>query len=205
MHAETLSKNTRIVLGKIAPIVKQFYLAGGTALALEFGHRISVDLDFFSQDSFSVPVLIEKLNDLGDLKIEDQSEDTFNGSLDGVKISFFHYPYPLLFETKDYEGVSIADERDISAMKIQAISGRGSKKDFVDFFVLLKKYSIKELLDFFHEKYKKFDYNLLHILKSLNYFFNADRDPNPEMLINDIWKDMKKHIDKEVLNYLNKK
>jgi hypothetical protein len=90
-------------------------------------------------------------------------------------------------------------------MKIQAISGRGSKKDFIDLFVLLKKYTIEEILNFFHEKYKKFNYNQLHIVKSLNYFFNADGDPNPKMFINDNWKDIKKHIDKEVFNYLKEK
>ena len=77
--------------------------------------------------------MVEQLNALGNLKIEDQSENTFNGSLDGVKISFFYYPYPLLFPTKEYNGVFLADERDIGAMKVQAISGRGNKKDFVDF------------------------------------------------------------------------
>ena len=202
MHTETLSENTRIVLGKIASVARPFYLAGGTALALQFGHRISVDLDFFSQDSFSVSMLVEKLNNLGDLKIEDQSEDTFNGFLDGVKISFFYYPYPLLFDVKDYEGVSLADERDISAMKIQAISGRGSKKDFIDLFVLLKKYAIEEILNFFHEKYKKFNYNKLHIIKSLNYFFNADNDPDPKMLIKDNWNEVKKIIEKRVDEYI---
>jgi len=87
-------------LDKIAPIATPFYLAGGTALALLLGHRISIDLDFFSENAFSVSSLVLQLNTLGNLKIEDQSENTFNGSLDGVKISFFYYPYPLLFPTK---------------------------------------------------------------------------------------------------------
>ncbi len=103
MHKETLSEKTRIVLEKIALIAKPFYLAGGTALALELGHRISVDLDFFSQALFPVSSLVSRLNALGDLKIEDQSDDTFNGSLDGVKISFFYYPYQLLFPTQEYK------------------------------------------------------------------------------------------------------
>lgn len=202
MHEETLSKNTRIVLGKIAPLATAFYLAGGTALALELGHRISIDLDFFSQDTFSVSDLILKLNTIGNLKIEDQSDTTFNGSLDGVKISFFKYPYPLLFNTKEFLGVKLADERDISAMKIQAVSGRGSKKDFVDLFVLLKKYSIYELFDFFYKKYEKFNYNKLHILKSLIYFFNADKDPEPVYIAPIAWKEVKKLIKKSVDNYI---
>ncbi|PIP55967.1 MAG: hypothetical protein COX06_00345 [Candidatus Zambryskibacteria bacterium CG22_combo_CG10-13_8_21_14_all_42_17] len=201
MHEETLSENTRIVLEKIAPITGPFYLAGGTALALLLGHRISVDLDFFSKDTFSVSLLIEQLNTLGNLKIDDQSETTFNGSLDGVKISFFYYPYPLLFPTKEYKVIFLADERDIGAMKVQAISGRGSKKDFVDLFVLLKKYSIQELFDFFHKKYEKFNYNQLHILKSLSYFYDADTDPEPVYIHPISWIEVKKVIKNTVDEY----
>lgn len=202
MREETLSENTRIVLEKIAPVATPFYLAGGTALALELGHRISIDLDFFSQNAFSVSALVEKLNTLGNLKIEDKSEDTFNGSLDGVKISFFYYPYPLLFETKEYAGVKLADERDIGAMKIQAISDRGSKKDFVDLFVLLKKYSLSELLNFFHKKYEKYNYNQLHILKSLSYFYNAEENLEPEYIHLISWNEVKKVIRHTVNEYL---
>ena len=202
MRKETLSENTRIVLEKIAPIAAPFYLAGGTALALELGHRISVDLDFFSQNAFSVSSLILKLNALGDLRIEAQSEDSFNGSLDGVKISFFYYPYPLLFETKKYAGVFLADERDIGAMKVQAISDRGSKKDFVDLFVLLKIYPLKELLDFFHKKYEKFNYNQLHILKSLSYFYDADTNLEPVYIHPISWTEVKKFIRKVVDEYI---
>ena len=202
MHEETLSEKTRIVLEKIAPITTPFYLAGGTVLALLLGHRISVDLDFFSKDTFSVSSLVEQLSALGDLKIEDQSDNTLNGSLDGVKISFFHYPYPLLFPTEEYNGVSLADERDIGAMKIQAISDRGSKKDFVDFFVLLKKYSLQELLYFFYKKYEKFNYNRLHILKSLSYFYDADTNPEPVYIHPISWAEVKSFIKKIVDEYL---
>src|SRR3989338_6635105 len=202
MREETLSENTRVVLEKITPIVKPFYLAGGTALALLLGHRVSVDLDFFSQNAFSVSSLAEQLNKIDNLKIEDQSETTFNGSLDGVKISFFNYPYPLIFPSKEYNGVSLADERDIGAMKIQAISGRGSKKDFVDLFVLLKKYSLNELLNFFHKKYEKFNYNQLHILKSLSYFYDADKNPEPVYIHPISWTEAKKFIKDIIDKYL---
>lgn len=205
MHEETLSKNTGIILGKIVQIASPFYLAGGTSLALQLGHRISVDLDFFTHDEFDVNLLINSLNSMGKLIIEDQSNITFNGSLDGVKISFFKYSYPLLFPTKDFNGVKLADERDIAAMKIQAISDRGSKKDFVDLYVLLKKYSIDNILEFFDQKYTKYNYNQIHILKSLNYFFNADENPDPEILIKDNWKNIKKHINKVIIDYLDSK
>src|SRR3989344_1572198 len=193
MHEETLSKDTGIVLEKLVDVARPFYLAGGTALALQFGHRISVDLDFFILELFDVKKLINDLSKGGNLEIEDESDITFNGSLDGVKISFFKYNYPLLFETKDFKGVKLADERDIGAMKIEAISNRGSKKDFVD------------ILGFFHDKYKEFNYNTIHILKSLTYFFNADESSEPEMLIPDNWNDMKKYINKTINNYLDSK
>jgi len=202
MYEETLSKNTRIVLEKIALLAEPFYLAGGTALALELGHRISIDLDFFSQDIFSVSDLVIKLNAVGELRIDDQSDATLNGSLDGVKVSFFKYPYALLFDTKTYLGVKLADERDIGAMKILAISGRGSKKDFVDLFVLLKKYSFPELFDYFHKKYVNYNYNKLHILKSLAYFFDADGDPDPFYIEPISWTEVKKFINNTADEYM---
>ena len=146
--------------------------------------------------------MILQLNALGNLKIEDQGETTFNGSLDEVKISFFHYPYPLLFPTKKYDGVAIADERDIGAMKVQAISDRGSKKDFVGLFVLLKKYSLQDLFDFFHKKYEKFNYNQLHILKGLSYFYDADTNPEPVYTHPISWVEVKKFIKNVVDGYI---
>ena len=202
MHEETLSKDTAIVLEKIAQIAKPFYLAGGTALALQFGHRISIDLDFFCADSFSTSLLIEKLKAIGKLKVEDQSERTLNGSLDGVKISFFYYQYKLNFPTIEYKGINLADERDIAGMKIVAISDRGTKKDFVDLYVLLKKYSLETILEFFNEKYKDCNYNIVHISKSLTYFFDADQNPDPEMLIKYHWKEIKKYITSIIDQYM---
>ncbi len=202
MHEETLSKNTAIVLEKIAEIAKPFYLAGGTSLALQMGHRISVDLDFFTPDSFSTSDLVEKLKAIGKLKVDDQSERTLNGSLDGVKISFFKYKYKLIFPTIEHKGVNLADEKDIAAMKIVAISDRGTKKDFVDLYVLLKKYSLEKILEFFNEKYKECNYNMIHISRSLTYFFDADKNIEPEMLIKYDWNEMKKYITNIIDQYM---
>lgn len=202
MHPETLSKETNTVLNLIKDSVSEFYLAGGTALALELGHRISVDLDFFCIEDFSTREIIDRLKNKGSLNITSQDKDTLNGSLDDVKISFFKYPYNLLFSTKEYQGVKLADERDIAAMKILAISDRGSKKDFVDLFVLLKMYKLQDILKFFNEKYKDYNYNMLHILKSLTYFFDADLDLEP-VYINPIsWSEVKKYIQNIVSDYL---
>lgn len=202
MHEETLSKKTAIVLEKVAHIAKSFYLAGGTSLALQLGHRISIDLDFFCADSFSTALLIEELKNIGKLKVEDQSERALNGSLDGVKISFFNYQYKLVFPTIEYKGVNLADERDIAAMKVLAISDRGTKKDFVDLYILLKKHPLETILEVFNKKYKDCNYNIIHISKSLTYFWDADENPDPEMLIKYNWKEIKKHITRIIDQYM---
>lgn len=202
MHPETLNKETSIVFNLIRDSVSGFYLAGGTALALELGHRISVDLDFFSINDFSTREIADKLKKKGHLEIDSISKDTLNGSLDGVKISFFKYPYKLLFPTKEYNGVALADERDIAAMKILAISDRGSRKDFIDLFVLLKIYSFGDILKFFSEKYKEYNYNIFHILKSLVYFFDADLDLEPVYIYPISWDEVKKFIKNIVDEYL---
>jgi hypothetical protein len=205
MHPETLSKETSTVLNLLKDSAPEFYLAGGTALALELGHRISIDLDFFSANKFSTQEIADRLKTKGHLEITSMDKDALNGSLDGVKISFFKYPYKLLFPTKKYDNVAVADERDIAAMKILAISDRGSKKDFVDLFTLLKIYSLDDILKFFNEKYKDYNYNMLHILKSLFYFFDADLDPEP-IYINTInWVNVKKSIKNIVDEYIKSK
>jgi predicted nucleotidyltransferase component of viral defense system len=202
MSPETLNKETGDVLDLIKDLTHQFYLAGGTALALQLGHRMSIDLDFFSENNFSVQKITDELKEKGRLEISSQDEETLNGSLNNIKISFFRYPHKLLFPTKEYRGVKLADERDISAMKILAISDRGSKKDFVDLFVLLKKYSLAEILEFFNKKYKDYNYNMLHILKSLVFFSDADLDPEPVFVQPLIWNEVKKYIKQTVDEYI---
>lgn len=201
MHPETLNKETSIVLNLIKDSVSGFYLAGGTALALQLGHRISIDLDFFSINDFSTREIADRLKTKGRLEIDSISKDTLNGSLNNVKISFFKYSYKLLFPTKEYSGVALADERDIAAMKILAISDRGNRKDFVDLFVLLKTYPLSDILKFFNEKYKEYNYNMLHILKSLVYFFDADLDTEPVYIHPISWAEVKKVIKNVVDEY----
>jgi len=199
MQIETINKETRLILKRIAklPILANFYLAGGTALAMHLGHRESIDLDFFSAEKFSAAKLKEILAGAGELKIDYEDGDTLSGTLDGVKLSFFHYAYPQLFPLADFQGVKIADERDVAAMKIDVISARGSKKDFIDLYFLLQKYSLAELVDFFEKKYSQVKYNKLHILKSLVFFENAEDDPMPMMVIGADWNEIKIKIENE--------
>lgn len=200
MFEQSISNETRIVLEKIAQgnLIKNFYLGGGTALALQLGHRESIDLDWFSRTAFSNSGLKEELSRLGKLEIIGEEDGTVNAILDGVKVSFLRYRYPLAFPLIDFEGIKLADERDIASMKIDAASSRGSKKDFIDIYFLLKKYSLDHLVAVFQKKYEGFDYNELHILKSLVYFEDAEKEPMPKMLQPADWEDVKRTIRDEV-------
>lgn len=196
MFEQSISPETRLVLEKIAPsgLVDNFYLGGGTALALQLGHRESIDLDWFSQSYFSNNAVKEKLSSLGKLEIVGEEDGTVNAVLDGVKVSFLRYRYALILPLIDFKGIKLADKRDIAAMKIDAASSRGSKKDFIDIDFLLKEYTLEELIAFFELKYQDIDYNKLHILKSLVYFEDADNEPMPVMIQKADWDEVKRSI-----------
>lgn len=204
MYPEAINEQTRAVLEKIgqSPVSSQFYLAGETALAFYLGHRESIDLDFFSKDPFSNQEIKDHLSLLGQFKLDHEEEGTIIGSLDAVKIAFFKYSHPLLMPPNNYQGVSLASEQDIAAMKIDAVSSRGSKKDFIDIYFLLEKYPINELIGFFEKKYSGIQYNKLHILKSMIYFDDADQEPEPVMLKEFNWTEAKKTIEAKVKKYL---
>ena len=131
MDFEVLEVKTKKALEKIgeSKIFADFYMAGGTALALQLKHRQSIDLDWFSQKPIETRKVIELLSKLGNLSVQYESEDTLHMILDEVKISVFYYPYNLIKPFVLYaEGVFLANEIDIACMKLQAISSRGAKK-----------------------------------------------------------------------------
>lgn len=204
MFAETINSETKRVLEKIAEnrIAANFYLAGGTGLAIQLGHRISIDLDWFSYDDFSNDGLKKELSKIGDFELTGEEEGTIHGIIDGVRASFLRYGYKLLFPLLDFENVKMADERDIAAMKIDAVSSRGSRKDFVDIYFLLGKYSLSELIGFFEKKYADIKYNKLHILKSLTFFEDAEGEPMPAMIKPMNWNEAKKKIAAETNKFL---
>lgn len=156
-----------------------FYLAGGTALALQLGHRISEDLDFFTPQEFSPQQLVNRLNQ-ADLRIMNMDDRTLNMLIDGQKVSFFHYPYQVVYPLLSFRGCPMADCGDIAAMKIIAIAQRGSKKDFTDLMAILKSdYSINKIFNILKDKYPRIEYNLAHLVRSLGYFEDAEDDAMP--------------------------
>lgn len=205
MFEESISQETKLVLEKIAKarLAEKFYLAGGTALAMQLGHRESIDLDWFCPDDFSNEKIKESLAEIGKFQITSEEDGTVNGTLDGVKVSFLRYRYATIFPLIEDRQIELADERDIAAMKIDAASSRGSKKDFIDIYFLLKKYSLPELIGFFEKKYENIEYNKLHILKSLTYFADAEDEPMPKMLEEADWEDVKKSIQGKVNKLLD--
>lgn len=202
MYSEALSEETIQAVDKIkkCSFAQKFYLAGGTALAIQIGHRKSIDLDFFSRETIDVANLKKELSNVGKLTIVSEDKNTLNCNLDNVKISFFRYGYDLMYPIVDFEGMKIADIRDIAAMKIDTIASRGSKKDFIDFYFLLEIYNINEIIRFFEKKFSNISYNELHILKSLTYFEDAKSDPMPIMLKHVSWETIKTRIISETKN-----
>ena len=206
MHEDTLTKNTKHVLESLsqAGLTKDFYLAGGSALALYYGHRFSVDLDWFAESFSYTPVFREKLSKLGKLSVESEGEKTFNGALNGVKISFFEYPYPLISSKTQYkDNIYLASQPDIAVMKLEAVARRGTYKDFVDIYFLLKEYNLDQLLDFLRKKFTGVEYNETHLLKSLTYFEDAKKSEFPEMIKPVNWEDIKKFLLSAVEQYMN--
>lgn len=200
MYQEVINAKTKRLFKALIKVreIRNLYLAGGTALALQLGHRKSIDLDWFSQKDFSITQLKRDLSFLGNFKIESEDKNTLNCILDGVKLSFFVYPYRLLFPLINFDSFKLADEGDIACMKIDAISSRGTKKDFIDLYFLIQKHSLDKLLDLFDKKYKGIQYNRLHILKSLVYFEDAENEPMPIMLKRVSWLKIKNKLKREV-------
>lgn len=194
MFIEVLPPGGKPVLELLGRLAQGFYLAGGTGLALQIGHRISGDLDFFRAEAFEPQILKDRLAATGRFTIVSEAEGTIHGVLADTKVSFLRYVYPLLFPTRQLAGVEIADPRDIALMKITAISSRGSKKDFVDLYFICQEYPLDLLLNLFKEKYKSIDYSMYHILRSLAFFDDADHEPDPLMLKPWDWQAIKKYF-----------
>jgi len=202
MHAEVLNKKTDAVFQKLrrAPFLKKFYLAGGTALALHYGHRESIDLDFFCAKSFRTESVIAVLSKLGTFQLVNEEENTVDGILDGVKVSFFSYPYALLHKTSAFHGVATASIADIACMKINAIAGRNARKDFFDLYFILERegWTLADVLHLCNKKFKAARRDPYHIVKALVYFEEADAQP--EVLTHPVvtWSAVKKFFVKNV-------
>lgn len=202
MFPETLPVKTFLVLRTLEklPLIQDFYLAGGTALALQLGHRQSIDLDFFIK---KLPLHQKILDNFKKEKLLlfPSDETGLNLELQGVKVSFLQYPYPLLEQIFEYDGVKLASVLDIACMKLNAIIQRGEKKDFYDLFEILKRYSLEEILGAFDQKFKDFRIEKLSLLKALIYFDDAEGSAEPILIKKMPWEKVKQKIAVEVTNF----
>jgi len=180
------------------PEFEHFYLVGGTALALQLGHRNSVDIDLFGAVEINEMAFSTVLNTLGSAQILKKSKNILVFTLDGVKVDFVNYQYPWIAAGSVIDNIRIASFEDIAAMKLNAIAGRGSKKDFIDLFFLLKQFSLKEMLSFYSKKYH--DGSTFLVVKSLAYFGDAEQEVMPIMHSNVSWEIVKKGINNALLN-----
>ena len=160
-----------------------FYLAGGTGLALTFGHRRSVDLDLFTVREFKPSDIRGQLNGLTGVRIQQAARGTLHLELRDILVSFLHYPYPLLFPPHPFDALTVADPRDIACMKLETIASRGARRDFVDLYIAAERYGPGQILTWFEQKYEKAPFNRVHLLKSLTYFADAEGEPMPHMLV----------------------
>ena len=200
MYWQALPQKTAHLLKKLArqDFRPPFYLSGGTALSLHLGHRESEDLDFFGPKEFDPLAVQRQLEGLGPLREVEISPGTLNLFLEGVKLQFLHYPYRLLEPTVSWQKVPISSVVDIACTKLQTVAMRGSKKDFIDLYFLLRNYPLAVLFQKMKSKYSNVDYSQTHILKSLVYFADADNQPMPKMHTLVSWPEVKKEITKLV-------
>ena len=190
---EVIPASTETTLGALrdAHVLDHFYLAGGTGLALQFGHRLSLDLDFFSPEHFNEEALLQQLQAFTGFALTSKAPYTLHATIQETKVSLLGYAYPMLFPTRPFLGVAVSDPREIACMKVSAIAGRGTKRDFVDLYVCAERYGLKEILRLFDRKYAQTHYSKIHILKSLTYFADAEKDPMPHMLVTLDWDKVK--------------
>jgi len=161
-----------------------FALAGGTSLALRFGHRLSVDLDFFTSAPFDSATLANHLG-IGPESITGQADGTLQLRINNVKIEFLKHAYPELADFDVIQGVRMWSLEDVAAMKLNAISNRGCKKDFYDVAALLDHLPLPSMIGHYQAKYRPA--SLMMVIRSLSWFEDADLEPDPISLCGETW------------------
>ena len=198
LHSRALGRRQLTVLRRLGPFLdtSPFYLAGGTALALQLGHRRSIDLDWFSERPLADPLgLASEIEGSGvPLEIAGVERGTLHARAAGVRLSFLEYRYPLLrpLAATRLPGVRLASLEDIAAMKLAAVAQRGSRKDFVDVFALGGVLPLDEMLTLYRRKYGVRDVG--HVLVALAYFDDAEDERMPAMLRRWSWMDIRRTI-----------
>jgi len=184
--------------------LNQFSLVGGTALSLKYGHRLSVDLDLFSDQEMNKDLLIDFLKKkYTDRFIIENTQAKWGifCYIDNIKIDIVQYPHSLIGKIENIESIRLYHDKDLMAMKIQAILGRGKKKDFWDIAELLEHYSIQEMMTCHKAKYPNQMLGI-SIPQALTYFVDADDSEEPITIKPMTWEEVKSNISNKVREFL---
>ena len=204
LHSETVDEGTLGLLKQLQSlgILSEMRLVGGTSLALQIGHRKSIDIDLFGNLSVAYDNLMDELKTIGEVVPLKNSKNIHSLLVNDIKVDIVNYEYEWLTNKITIDNIQLASIEDIAAMKLNAIIGRGSKKDFIDLFFILKNYSLATLMDFYTKKYN--DGSTFLVLKSLTYFEDADMEEMPFMFDNNDWQTIKVNIKKAHADYIIK-
>lgn len=208
-HAEVMPVTQQRMLRQLGNFTTErgFYLGGGTAIAIQLGHRRSVDLDWFTPGEIAEPLgLAGELRRSGfAFEVTSVEEGTLHGEVESVKLSFLEYRYPALnppVEWTEFE-CRLAALEDLACMKLSAIGDRGAKKDFIDIYELGRThFTLEQMLDFYQQKFDTRD--IAHTIMALTYFDDAEEEDMPEMLWNVEWQEVKQAIEGWVRDYAHR-
>ncbi len=201
LQYKTIEPGTLQLLKELqsSPYFEGTRLVGGTALALQLGHRSSIDLDFFGSIQASSEDIRNFLSEEHSITIVKESRNINIYLIDGIKVDIVNYRYQWIDTPVVGDGIVLAGLKDIAAMKIAAVVGRGTKKDFIDLYFLLQHFSLHEILDFYMQKYP--DGSMFIAMKSLSYFEDAEADPMPVMFDDVSWENVKVFIRQAIVSY----
>lgn len=190
LRFDAVPESVRKLLVRLAPheALRGFSLGGGTSLALRFGHRWSVDLDFFTVGEFSPEDLFEKLA-LDPATVTGRAANTLTVDAGGVKLDLLRHAYPTLAPPEEIDGVTLVSLPDLAAMKLNAVANRGAKKDFFDLVELLNHFTLQQMIGFFAGKYPSTD--PFTVIRSLVWFEDAENEPDPVAMNGQSWANVK--------------
>lgn len=206
LQTQTVEPGTLALLNRLMgiPELTGFSLVGGTALSLKYGHRISVDLDLFSTETFDRDVILLTLEETFGKEFVYEGKITnwaIFGFIHDIKVDFVHYPHALIANKESIDGIRMYSTEDIIAMKIHAILGRGKKKDYWDIYELLQHYSLEQLIDYHSRKFPS-QQLMISIPQALVYFEDAEQSEEPISLKGQTWENVKKLIQRKVNDFL---
>jgi hypothetical protein len=200
LHTQTVDPLTLGLLKRLMAdeALDQFNLVGGTALSLQIGHRKSIDLDLFTQNDFEADTVLKHLSEVGyEPQVTHLQKQTLIGEIQGIKVDFIRFRYAFAHDVLVMDGIRLANIKDIACMKIDAIMGRGRKKDFFDLYFLLQHFTLTDMMSWYGQMFQHS--TLFHVYKSLTWFEDADLDGAIDVMDKKItWEKVKKTIVKAV-------